>query len=564
MCAELTPLSHIAIRPLANHFIAVHNGKGIVHSDFISDIRTATAYFSSLYSKDIAIYYQDAYPFTVALYAILHNGKNVWIAGNNKTATANKLKKQGCSLVGEWPDNKPAIKPSIQPSSPLLSPLNLDQVQLIIFTSGSQGEPKAIKKTLRQFQNEIEFLEQQWGQRLAQAQVFSTVSHQHIYGLIFRILWPLAAKRCFHSSLFVSPEALLKAAGTTKVYWVASPAQLKRLDEQTAWQDITNLRAIFSSGGTLPEDAAWQIYEKTQHKIIEVYGSSETGGIAWRQSVDDSLWTLFAGLTLIADVEGNMQLASPFLQVPTLKLDDKIELYGKEQFSLLGRSDRIVKVEEKRLSLDELEQCLNQSEWIEHSYTLLLKQKNREITSAVLVLTEKGKCFLDQHGKAELLKQLRQQLMSTFETLVLPKKCLCIQQIPLTVQDKIDKTLLTALLTLDATRFPLIQYCEMQNNQVVLQCKVPASLLYFKGHFPEHPILPGITQLAWVEHFGKLFFNIKQPFLRMEVIKFKKIIRPNSFIQMELNWKTESGKLYFSLRSSKDLFSSGRMVFGTH
>ena len=172
-------------------------------------------------------------------------------------------------------------------------PLNLDSAQLTVFTSGSQGEPKSIKKTLRQFQNEIECLEQQWGQILGHAQVFSTVSQQHIYGLIFRILWPLAAKRCFHSTLFVSPEALLKAVGKVNVFWVASPAQLKRLDERTAWQDISKFKAVFSSGGSLPEEAGRQIYENTRHKVIEVYGSSETGGIAWRQSVDNSLWTLF-------------------------------------------------------------------------------------------------------------------------------------------------------------------------------------------------------------------------------------------------------------------------------
>jgi 3-hydroxymyristoyl/3-hydroxydecanoyl-(acyl carrier protein) dehydratase len=68
--------------------------------------------------------------------------------------------------------------------------------------------------------------------------------------------------------------------------------------------------------------------------------------------------------------------------------------------------------------------------------------------------------------------------------------------------------------------------------------------------------------LAWVEQFGKLFFNIALPFLRMEVIKFKKIIRPGDIIQMRLNWKADNQKLYFELSSVSDSHSSGRMVYG--
>ncbi len=44
------------------------------------------------------------------------------------------------------------------------------------------------------------------------------------------------------------------------------------------------LRAIFSSGGPLPFEVAQESKRLLGPVPIEVYGSSETGGIAWRSS----------------------------------------------------------------------------------------------------------------------------------------------------------------------------------------------------------------------------------------------------------------------------------------
>ena len=153
-----------------------------------------------------------AYPFAVIFYALLHAGKQVWIAGNNRPANADRLTGEGCRLLGDWPGRQ--IAPETPAEMPLkLKALDLGKAQLIIYTSGSSGQPKAIAKTLLQLQREVEVLEQLWGTLLGQATVVATVSHQHIYGLLCRLLWPLAAGRCFYSRQFLSPEAMLNAVG---------------------------------------------------------------------------------------------------------------------------------------------------------------------------------------------------------------------------------------------------------------------------------------------------------------------------------------------------------------
>ena len=160
-----------------------------------------------------ALYTEDAYPFAVLLFALFHAGKEVWIPGNNRPGMAAQLQEQaGCQLIGDWDAGQPfdyQLTRYWQATQFSLSPLNPAETKLVIFTSGSTGQPKAIEKRLFQLQNEIAVLEQLWGKRLGSSEILSTVSHQHIYGLLFRVLWPLSAGRCFHSSIYLNPEILV-------------------------------------------------------------------------------------------------------------------------------------------------------------------------------------------------------------------------------------------------------------------------------------------------------------------------------------------------------------------
>ena len=557
MCAKLIPLTHRAL-DTSNQKVSIYKGQTIDSKQFNQDVQALAINLANLENKQFALYYEQTYLFCINLFALLHTDKQVWIAANNKPATAQQLIKQKCVLLGEWQGKEISLN-SPNEKEISLKPLDLNKTQINIFTSGSTGQAKIINKSLQQLQQEIETLEHTWRPLLEQANIAATVSHQHIYGLLFRLLWPLSAGRCFHSEMFISPESLLNAAENHATYWVASPAQLKRFDEQTPWERIRRLVTIFSSGGTLPKESAIQIETHSGHKVLEIYGSSETGGIGWRQGVN--YWTLFNGLEITKDQSGEHYLISPYLSSNSAYcLDDKINLLGNQSFNLLGRKDRIVKVEEKRLSLDELELYLSKSGWVQQVHAILFSGK-RDIIAAILVLSDKGLDLLQQ-GREAFIKQLRQYLNTRFESVVLPRKWLFMKALPFTPQGKINQTLLTDLLSLDSSRFPQIQHCDIEKNTVVLTCRILPKLIFFTGHFPEQPILPGVTQISWAESLAKLFFYIEIPFLRMEVIKFKKIISPYDIIQIKLTWKVDTSKLYFELTSKTDSHSSGRLVYG--
>ena len=561
MSGELIPLSHcLTAKRQDSSPIAYHAGHYYDAGHFYAAVRSWVTRLQPQPVSRYALFAEEAYPFAVMLFALFHAGKEVWIPGNNHSGTTLQLQQLDCQLIGDWDTTGPFdyfLEPTENTGLPL-SPLDPTETKLVIFTSGSTGHPKPVDKQLIQLQLEIETLEKQWGSQLVNAAALATVSHQHIYGLLFRVLWPLSAGRCFHSACYFNPEALVKGAQDIAAYWVASPAHLKRLDQGSPWNGIARLCAVFSSGGVLQHDVAQQILACSGQPVIEIYGSTESGGIGWRQQ--GSAWTLFEGMSL-KQTEDGWQLHSPYLQISQIQLDDKISLQEDGRFILHGRLDRIVKIEEKRLSLTELEQRLMTMPWVAETFTLMLS-KHRDVVGAVIVLTEDGVKSLKTKGRKPLIKQLREALYQYFDAVVLPRKWLFLERMLVTAEGKIEQPVLKQLLDMDSRKLPYVLGVEKTGDSVELKLNVPEELIYFPGHFSSYPIVPGVVQVAWAEHFGKLFFAIDEPFLHMEVIKFVQVIQPGAELKLMLNWKTSSGKLYFNFSSESGAHSSGRMVYG--
>ena len=118
-----------------------------------------------------------------------------------------------------------------QPSGPTSrrwTVLDREGPRLELFTSGSTGARKAVPKTIANLEDEVAGLDRQWGPRLPGREVFGTVSHQHIYGLLFRVLWPLAAGRTFRGETYLQPEEMAAAMASGPAgCLITSPAHLE-------------------------------------------------------------------------------------------------------------------------------------------------------------------------------------------------------------------------------------------------------------------------------------------------------------------------------------------------
>jgi len=96
-------------------------------------------------------------------------------------------------------------------------------------------------------------------------------------------------------------------------------------------------------------------------------------------------------------------------------------------------------------------------------------------------------------------------------------------------------------------------------NKAILTLRVDANIADFEGHFPNYPLLPGVTQIDWVIFYGKKFLNSGTHFSGMEVLKFQEPILPNSIVLLTLIWDAEKQKLSFNYSGEGKQYSSGRI-----
>ncbi|CAM4159887.1 AMP-binding protein [Shewanella aquimarina] len=387
--------------------------------------------------------------FAVGLCAGLLAGKQLILPANTQGGTLSELTHEFDAVLADRPlceaKDYVALHKDLKHPGPW--PTSQTFGELILYTSGSSGQPKAITKTLDQLDAEVTVLEQTFANHLPQCSVIATVSHQHIYGLLFKVLWPLAASRPFLSDLVEYPETLTYYANLfPNLCLISSPAQLSRLPD--ALEHQPQLRApslIFSSGGPLSLEAANAIAHCYGKPPIEVFGSTETGGIAYRRQQDNQQsWRAFATHEIKQDPQdGALWLKSPYLESQDwLRCDDKIQLIAPGEFVLQGRLDRIVKIEEKRLSLVQMEALLESHPLVDQAALVVLEQP-RVSLGAAISLSAEGKTLLAQEGKLAVNNALKQHLLSQFERVTLPRRWRYPVELPLNTQGKrIHKDLL--------------------------------------------------------------------------------------------------------------------------
>ena len=433
-----------------------------------------------------------------------------------------------------------------------------EAARLVVFTSGSTGEPVAIEKRLRQLDAEVHALEAALGPGLEGATVHGTVSHQHIYGLLFRVLWPLSAGRAIVPRAFF-PEDLLAAMDGQDAVLVASPAHLKRLPAQLDWASLHGrLRAVFSSGGVLPAEAAHEVSRLLGVSPTEILGSSETGGIAWRRWREEQPgWRALPGVEWRVQ-EGVLEVHSPHLSdAAWWRSQDRAEPDGCGGFRLLGRADRIVKVEERRVSLDALERQVRAHPAVGDVRVLLLGG-SRSTLAAVVAMARGLPVPEDAAARRALSQALSRHLAASQDAVTRPRRWRFVSALPANAQGKVTEAALTALFRPER---PAATWTLRTPTQARVELPLDASLAVFDGHFPQAAILPGVAQLDWAVQLAREAFLIPSRFLRMEALKFQRVARPGDTIHLELEWQAERCTLQFRYTSVHGPHASGRVVF---
>ena len=598
------PLANLPRTGASTTPLAWRGGRALSVGDFASQVAAWRDLLAAQPGLRWALYAEDSFDFAAALFGAWHAGKTVIVPGDMQADTVARLRAACDGMLGDLPGALAHPAPQPAPATPFAT-LDRAATRLVVHTSGTSGEPLAIAKTLAQLDAEVHALELRFGTLCdtglapvnlaaetvaagdavagltrdagggAPPVVWATVTHQHIYGLLFRVLWPLAAGRPFAAERLAFNEEIAQRIDGPAVL-VASPAHLRRLPDTIDWSaPRTYLRAVFSSGGPLPPEAADSAMSLLGVAPVEVYGSSETGGVAWRQRArHGDTWQPLPGVEFRID-DGELSVRSPHLPDRAWwRTSDRATPAGDgmDGFELHGRVDRIVKIEEKRVSLTAIEQRLVASGDVAEARVLMLANEAAVVDVAgvsvphalrpavVAVLTDAGRAKLQGQGKPALVAELRALLVAAVDRVALPRRWRFVDALPVNAQGKTTEALLGALFAPRPVRpVPKWRIAEPAHAQASLA--LAPELLVFDGHFPGAPILAGVAQVDWAIAFARERFEMPPRFIRMEALKFSQPALPGMHLDLELHWNAAAATLQFEYRSTAGRHSSGRVVF---
>lgn len=313
-----------------------------------------------------------------------------------------------------------------------------DQLAAIVFTSGSTGTPLPYRKTWGLLAGCVRAEAEELG--IADRREFTligTVPPQHMYGFESTVLVALQSGNAFAAErpFYPADIAAAVAAAPRPRVLVTTPIHLRTLlGADLAWPALD---LIVSATAPLSRELAEEAERRSGARLLEIYGSTETGQIAIRRTGQSEAFRLFPGVKLRADNGqtyahgGHIEQMSPMCDV--------IELCGEREFILHGRTADLVNVAGKRSSFGYLNAQLNAIPGVRDGAFFL---RDRDQGGATGIARLAAAVVAPTLNAASILDSLRQRIDPVF----LPRPLLLVSRLPRNTTGKLPHQALEALL----------------------------------------------------------------------------------------------------------------------
>lgn len=349
---------------------------------------------------EVVVMCRDRHRFTVAVLAAWQRGFVVALPPNAQPETMRRLRERpGVRTVFHDVDGALGVdvrdaavvhaarqRAGREPFAPF-APFPPERLLAKVYTSGSTGEHAVCPKTAGQLLGEASVLRDAFG-IAAGARVLAMVPPYHIYGLLFGVLVPLVSGAAVyrHTPLLAPEVAAVLREGVDVLVTVPAHLRALGLDEEAQ----PPLARVFSSGAPLAPEVAEQVRSRFGWKVTEVFGSTETGGIGWRQSGGEGPYRPLPGVEVAAGEDGALEVRSPFLHpgAPQPHVGaDRAEVEPDGRFTPLGRADGVLKIGGVRVALAEVERRLAGVEGVRDAAALAVEvggARGHEVWAAVV------------------------------------------------------------------------------------------------------------------------------------------------------------------------------------
>ncbi len=246
--------------------------------------------------------------------------------------------------------------------------------EVILFTSGTTGNPIGVLKDQKNIESEVA-VHKKWLSKKNLEQCLVTVPFFHIYGFLFGFSIPMAMDMDIITKEHFLPSEILDICSSKPTLCITNPVFIRSMLKMN-YNNYTLTDTLFiSSSGPLEAYEAEAFEKKYQTTLVQIYGSSETGGIAKREA-NETLWTPLEDVE-ISEIDNILHVDSafvshyiydekfiriehPFKTTEVVKLKD-------DKFEITGRVVELVKIGGKRLSIIEIERFLEDMDDIDEA-----------------------------------------------------------------------------------------------------------------------------------------------------------------------------------------------------
>lgn len=256
------------------------------------------------------------------------------------------------------------------------------EAALLFFTSGSTGFPVGALKSRGNIERELQALASLI-EPYAISRVVATVPYVHIYGILAGVLLPnyIGAELVVKEEFL--PDELLHEASQPGTLIVTTPVFIRALNRLKRPEKMPHTLFLSSTGPLAPEEAD-TFHSHYQSDLLQLFGSTETGGIAYKYN-GSSLWSPLPDVEISQSAE-YLAVTSPYVSSYLLKAqiepqhlpfqtEDIITAQPDGSFELIGRSGRIAKIAGKRISTAQIEQIIEKLDNVDKAIVTI---KNNE------------------------------------------------------------------------------------------------------------------------------------------------------------------------------------------
>ena len=543
------------------HLVALGDAGPRTNADLEADSARVARALRERPPGDVLLIFEDRFAFAAALIGAWRARRTVLLPPNGQPDTIRTLARRPgvAAFLHDRPGSPEgeALASILAgpPEARALEPLPPDVLVATLATSGSTGGHELLPKTAAQLLGEAATLVAQFGLD-ASDRIVATVPSHHIYGLLFGVLAPLRAGAAFVRETPVHAEAVAATVdrhGATHL--VSVPAHLRALEALSPAPHP--LRRVFSSGAALPADTARRVVRVLGVPVTEVYGSSETGGIGWRED-PTAPWRPFAGVSVGADADGRLLLDSPLLAPGSprpLPCSDRIALREDGRFDLLGRVDGAVKVGGKRVAIGEIEARALAVPGVRDAAAIAEPVDGARGTEIWLALA----------GTDVPAERVRSELARWLDPTTLPRRIRVVESLPREDNGKLTRRRLRALFVAGVRDIdPDVEtvHADDTGETRTFGVVVPPDLSYFDGHFPGRPILAGVVQLHGLvlRQIVRSWPELGAP-RRILRLKFMRVIGPGERLTLQLVRPARDRRVSFQILSAAAECASGTLVF---